>query len=127
MPTPEPSSVKLARFPHATLLEAVHDALMSAGMPDHIAKVEAEFMVESDLLGTASHGVRMLPRLLAGLRNGGVNASPSLRLSREFGATCVLEGDRGPGRFVSLQAMNHAVDRAKRLGVGACLAREVSH
>ncbi|MCX5661417.1 MAG: Ldh family oxidoreductase [Planctomycetota bacterium] len=116
-----------ARFSHDALRAAAEGALTSAGVPAAIAQVESELMAEADLMGTPSHGVRMLPRLIQAIRNGGVRRAPDLRLSHDFAATCVLEGDRGPGRYVSVQAMNHAVDRGKRFGIGACLARETSH
>jgi len=115
------------RVSYDALLAAAEGALTAAGVTSAIAQVESELMVESDVMGTASHGVRMLPRLIKAICGGGVRPSPNLHLSHDFAATCVLEGDRGPGRYVSVQAMNHAIDRGKRFGVGVCLARETSH
>jgi len=111
----------------AALVGRVRDALVFAGVPDAVAAVEAEVMVEADRCGVPSHGILMLPRLIAGLRDGRATATPVLRVVREHGATCVLDGDNGPGRFVAVQAMDQAVARARAHGVGVCLARNTTH
>ncbi len=115
------------RVKHETLVSLVTAALAQNGVPSPIREAEAEVMVEADLLGVPSHGVRMLPLLLQGFRDGRANPNPRLTLLRERGAICVLDGDNGPGRFVSAQAMQHAVERAKQFGVGVCLATRVTH
>lgn len=115
------------RIRHTQLVSLIAKALADVGVPARICAIEAEVMVEADLLGVPSHGVRMLPGLMKGIREGRVTANPQIKILRERLATCVLDGDNGPGRFVSVQAMQHAVERAKRLGVGASLATRVTH
>jgi LDH2 family malate/lactate/ureidoglycolate dehydrogenase len=46
---------------------------------------------------------------------------------RDTAAVCVLDGDRGPGRYVGAQGMRAAMARAGRFGIGACLAIETTH
>jgi LDH2 family malate/lactate/ureidoglycolate dehydrogenase len=115
------------RIDHTTLVQKVEEALQKAGVPLHIAHIEAEIMTESDFMGVPSHGVRMLPALIKGIREGKATANPNLRIVKEHKATCVIDGDNGPGRYVSLHAMNIAIDRAKEFGIGACLAAQVTH
>ncbi len=109
------------------LIQAIRQALAAVGMPDPLCDVEAEIMAEVDLMGVPSHGVRMLPRLVQAIREGRVTANPQLHVLRERAAACLLDGDNGPGRYVSAQAMQGAVDRARQFGVGACLATRVTH
>ena len=115
------------RVKHETLVALICDALANVGVPSPIRDVEAEVMAESDLLGVPSHGARMLPGLVQGIRERRANPNPNLQVLRERGATCVLDGDNGPGRFVSTRAMQMALDRAKDFGVGVCLATRVTH
>lgn len=115
------------RIPYQRLVDCIQAALETAGVPSSLAVVEAELMAESDLAGVASHGVRMLPGLLQGFADGHATAAPTITLRKEFGATCVLDGDHGPGRSISAIAMDHAVERARQFGIGACLAIRVSH
>src|SRR5512140_1079740 len=115
------------RIQYPTLVAITRQTLVDAGVSSSICDVEAEVMAEADLLGVPSHGVRMLPGLLQGIREGRCNPDPRLRLVRERGATCMLDGDNGPGRYVSVRAMQLAVERANALGVGVCLATRVTH
>jgi LDH2 family malate/lactate/ureidoglycolate dehydrogenase len=115
------------RIQHAQLVGIIPKALADAGVPAPVCAVEAEVMAEADLLGVPSHGVRMLPGLVRGIRDGRVTANPQIKIIRERLASCVLDGENGPGRFVSVQAMQHAVGRAQHLGIGACLATRMTH
>jgi len=115
------------RVPYAKLCEQVALLLVKTGVPSDIAALEAEVMAEADLLGVPSHGVRMLPGLLKALRDGRAKCSPNIHLKSTFAATCMLDGDNGPGRYISCRAMEEAVHRARQLGVGVCLATRTTH
>ena len=115
------------RIRHDKLVALIRDTLASIDVPSNICDIEAEVMAEADLLGVPSHGVRMLPGLVQGIRDGRANPSPQIRIIRERAATCVIDGDNGPGRYLSVQAMQHAIARAKMFGIGTCLATRVTH
>jgi len=115
------------RVKYETLVQIIRQTLANVGVSAPICDIEAQVMAEADLLGVPSHGVRMLPGLVQAIREGRVTANPQLRILRERAATCLLDGDHGPGRFVSVQAMQRAVERAKQFGVGVCLATRVTH
>jgi LDH2 family malate/lactate/ureidoglycolate dehydrogenase len=115
------------RFPAPVLESIVADALQQAGVPEEIARVEAEITVESDLCGVPSHGVFLLPRLLAALKDGRANPRPVPRVLRDTGATLVVDCDRGPGRYTAAHAMERAVEKAREFGVGVCLAGNATH
>jgi LDH2 family malate/lactate/ureidoglycolate dehydrogenase len=115
------------RVPHEQLVPVIGKALAREGVPAELAETEAEIIVEADLFGVPSHGVRMLPGLVKAIREGRVTANPNIHVVGKHGATCVLDGENGPGRFISVQAMKNAVHRARQFGIGACLATRVSH
>ena len=115
------------RVSYDALAGAISTALAGEGVPAAVRTVEAEIMAEADLLGVPSHGINMLPSLISSIREGRVNSDPQLTLVRDQAATCLLDGDRGPGRYVSAHGMQHAVERAGRYGLGLCVARRVSH
>jgi len=115
------------RIEHQKLIALIAQTLASVGVPAPNRDIEAELMAEADLLGVPSHGVRMLPLIVRSIRDGKANPNPQIRILRERAATCLLDGDNGLGRFVSVQAMNHAIARAKQFGIGACVATRVTH
>jgi LDH2 family malate/lactate/ureidoglycolate dehydrogenase len=105
----------------------IRAVLEMEGVPRAIARAEAEIMAEADLHGVPSHGVRMLPGLVQGLRDGRATRDPQLRMLRDRGAVLMLDCDRGPGRFTSAHAMGRAVGRAREHGIGFCLAINTTH
>ena len=115
------------RIPHPQLVARITAALAEAGMTAPARDIEAEVMVEADLFGVPSHGVRMLPGLLDAFRGGQIPPVPAVRIVADRGASCMLDGGRGPGRHLSVRAMSEAVKRARQFGVGACAAIRVSH
>lgn len=115
------------RIKHEKLIEIISQMLATVGVPESVRTVEAQVMAEADLLGVPSHGIRMLPGLVCGIREGKANPNPQIKIVRERAATCLLDGDNGPGRFVSVQAMQRAIERAKQFGVGACVTTRVTH
>ena len=115
------------RFSAEALTAAVRAALAAEGVPEAVARTESALMVDADLCGVPSHGIVTLPKLLAGLREGRATRDPRLRLRRDDRATCVLDGDNGPGRFVAASAMDLAIEKARQHGVGICLAVNTTH
>lgn len=115
------------RISHERLISIIRDTLAKVDVPPPIRDTEAQVMAEADLLGVPSHGIRMLPGLVRAIRERRANPNPQLTLTRTRGATCVLDGDNGPGRFVSVRAMQLAIERAHEFGVGVCLATRVTH
>ncbi len=115
------------RIPYPALCEQLATALMNAGLSAASAETEARIMAEADLLGVPSHGVRMLPPLLAAMREGRVNPKAQWQVERETLATSLLDCGNGPGRTSSCHAMDDAVGRARACGIGACLARRTTH
>ena len=115
------------RISYGTLCQRIAQRLHEAGIPHQQAVLEASIMAEADLQEVSSHGVRMLPGLLAALSDGRVKATPVFSVERELGAICVLDCGNGPGRFAATHAMEQAKDRARQFGVGICLAKRTTH
>lgn len=115
------------RISYEQLCERVSSRLQIAGVPKARADIEATIMAEADLLEVPSHGVRMLPGLIAALNEGRAASTAELKTVRDMGAICVVDYGNGPGRFASANAMQVAVDRAKQFGVGVCLAKNTTH
>ncbi len=115
------------RITHADLEAFFRDALAAAGVPDPVAKVEAQIGAEVDLCGVHSHGVRMLPGTVANVRDGVVDVSSEIRVVTESPAHLLAEADGGLGRYTSAMAMDMAVERAREFGIGMVTIRGVGH
>jgi uncharacterized oxidoreductase len=108
-------------------LTAVAAAIVRAGGSSEAeAQQVAANLVEANLQGHDSHGVGMIPRYAAAMREGGlkVNAQPTVKL--DTGPLLVVDGNMGFGQVVGARAMTWAIERAQRHGV-CLLALANSH
>lgn len=117
----------LIRVPYQDLIRTIDAALAGEGMPEAVRRDEAELTADADLMEVPSHGVRMLPGLIRTLREGRINADPHPHILQDHPATCLLDGDFGPGRHLSRYGMALAIERAREYGIGLCVATRVSH
>lgn len=120
MTTPSVTLKDLRRF--AT------DALIEAGLAPAAARVAVEPLIYADRKGFASHGVANLGRIyVAKLRSGRIRCDAEPHVSREEGATALIDGQDGLGLVIGTKAMELAIDKASAHGVGAVAVRRSSH
>lgn len=115
------------RLPEAALREAVRRICAQAGCDPEEAASIAGHLVESNLMGHDSHGVRLVPEYVSAMRSGrirlGRRASPVL----DRDAILVLDGGMGVGQLIARDAMDRAVLRARRFGAAVLALRNVHH
>lgn len=117
----------LRHIPAEDLRAQVEAVLTAWGFAAGPARASAQVMVEADLNGIDSHGITMLLYYEGLVRAGALNPAPRVRVLRESPATALMDGDRGLGHAVSLQAMDLACDKAAAVGVGAVAVRHSDH
>jgi LDH2 family malate/lactate/ureidoglycolate dehydrogenase len=120
-----PARTKIA--PLGELDRFCQAVLSAAGADDPTADAATRAMMHGSRLGVDSHGVRLLDHYVTVLQGGRVNPRPHMRLASEFGAVATLDADDGHGALAGYTAMEHALDRAGRLGIGAVAIRNSSH
>ena len=114
-------------IPAARLEVFTAACLEKLGVGSADARLVAETLVTANLRGVDSHGVVRLPHYATRLRNGTVNARPSITARRTGPSTALVEGDAGMGQLVAARAMREAIALAKESGAGAVVARNSSH
>lgn len=87
----------------------------------------AEAVVEGDLRGVESHGVLRLPAYVRRVQAGLMAATTALKVVQERGATVLLDAQGGFGQVAGIHAMNHAIKRARKHGVGFAAVRNANH
>ena len=68
-----------------------------------------------------------IPRYAVRLASGNLNARPQIRVERETANTVQIDGDNGPGQWVSTVAMEAAIRKAREQGVGIVSVRRSNH
>ncbi len=109
------------------LVGACVQMLEQVGVPRGQAKMIAQAVVEGDLRGVESHGVLRLPAYVHRVQAGLMTAATELRVVQERGATVLLDAQGGFGQVAGIHAMNHAIDRAQKHGVGFAAVRNANH
>jgi LDH2 family malate/lactate/ureidoglycolate dehydrogenase len=104
------------------------DVFIKAGVPPGDAAVCAEILIESDKRGIDSHGVgRFKPIYIDRIKEGIQNPVTRFELVRDGLATAVADGHDGMGQVIGKRAMDLAIEKAKKYGLGMVAVRNSTH
>lgn len=109
--TGDPARQTPARYPAADLIAFGSALLAGLGLPADRARVVAEVLVESDLLGHTTHGLGMLPRYLSSLAEGGMTREGDPETLADAGAALTWDGRYLPGPWLVRRAIESARER----------------
>lgn len=104
------------------------DVLKGIGVPADDAKVIAEVLITADKRGIDSHGInRLKPIYYDRIKDGVLNPVTNMEVVREGPTTAVIDGHNGMGHVISKKAMQMAIDKANKYGMGMLVVRNSSH
>ena len=106
----------------------ITNAFKGYGVPEDDAKVCTEILLESDKRGIESHGCNRfkpiyIDRIIAGIQNPVTN----FEIIKETECTAVVDGHDGMGQVIGKRAMQMAIDKAKKYGMGMVAVRNSCH
>lgn len=103
------------------------EVLTGLGAPERAAREQAGMLLEGDLRGHASHGIRRLPVLAGRIGNGVLDpaAEPELRWTTD--SVLTVDGRTGLGPPVAHRAVEALVERVPRTGVAVAAIRRAGH
>jgi LDH2 family malate/lactate/ureidoglycolate dehydrogenase len=110
-----------------TLVAAAERILVAAGAAPANAHTVATSLVESDLVGHDSHGVRRLVPYLEAIRDGRLDPVVEPTLDRPRSAASVVDGRRGFGQVAARLAVTEARRLARERGAGVVAIRRCNH
>jgi hydroxycarboxylate dehydrogenase B len=114
-------------FSHQALIALGVDLFKAVGVPADQAQIMADHLVEANLMGHDSHGIRRLPAYMDGLRKGTLRPFADYTVVRETPATMVIDARGGLGMVAAYRAMELAVERAKQYALGAVAVHQAGH
>ena len=118
MPASVASSLPGARYDAPALVEFAKSLLTGAAMPAERAADVADILVEADLLGHDTHGLQLLPMYLQHIEAGQMKLEGEPITLADHGAVLTWDGQRLPGPWLVLRAMEIATQKAKTYGSG---------
>src|SRR5437868_3780731 len=106
-----------------SLLEFATAVYQRVGMPHDDARLAADTLVQADLWEHQAHGVMRLSWYVARICAGVCEAVANPEFVVDAGAIAVIDGKQAMGQVLTAGAMDEAVHRAKRHGIGAVALR----
>lgn len=104
------------------------DVFKGVGVPEEDAKICAEVLITSDKRGIDSHGIgRLKPIYYDRIKLGIQNPVTNFEIVRDGLATAVIDGHDGMGHVIGKRAMQMAIDKAKKYGMGMVAVRNSTH
>ncbi len=104
------------------------DVFEALGVPPEDAAVCADVLITSDNRGIDSHGVnRLKPMYYDRIKAGTQFPGAKHEVIRETPTTAVIEGNRGMGHSTAKYAMQMAVNKARKYGLGMTVVRNSTH
>jgi L-2-hydroxycarboxylate dehydrogenase (NAD+) len=103
------------------------DVFAGLGTPAEDAHICADVLIASDLRGIESHGVGRLKYYYDRIQAGVQFPQAKMEIIQETEATAVVDGHHGMGHAIAYRSMRLAMDKAKRVGLGAVAVRNGTH
>lgn len=102
----------------ADAFRRVRESFASTGMPEDLALIAAEAIVETEAHGISTHGLTLLPKYLRQLESGEVNPLARPVLAHRQGAVARVDGKNALGHLGAMLACETAQGIASELGIG---------
>lgn len=113
--------------PADKLKSFIIDAMIRMGVPPADAEISADVLLAADMKGVRSHGIAHLRWYYQRIKNGLQKAVTEWTIVNETPATAVMDGGNGMGMVVGHHAMQIAIEKARKCGLGAVAVRNSSH
>ncbi|MBR5560714.1 MAG: Ldh family oxidoreductase [Clostridia bacterium] len=92
----------------------------------HAAEI-ADVLMLSDLFGIESHGAQRMMYYHQNIVSGSVDTQAQIEVVRETPVSVLIDAHFAMGQIAGVRAMNMAIDKAKKTGVGIACVRNSSH
>jgi L-2-hydroxycarboxylate dehydrogenase (NAD+) len=115
-------SISVEEYGHA-----VRTVLRNVGASERDARSQAELLLDGDLRGHSSHGIRRLPVLVERVRNGLIVTDADIRIEWRTDSFAAVDGGWGFGSTVAETAVDAVVQRAARTGIAVAAVHGANH
>jgi LDH2 family malate/lactate/ureidoglycolate dehydrogenase len=109
------------------LEDFVTGVMMLHHVPEHEARQVAQVLVASDVRGIASHGVARLSRYLTGIQDGYIVPGAPIEVVDSGPAVATIDAHNALGQVAGIKAMNLAIEKAEKVGVGLVTVKHSNH
>ncbi|HNW44591.1 MAG TPA: Ldh family oxidoreductase [Elusimicrobiales bacterium] len=106
----------------------MRDVFIGIGVPPADAAVCAEVLITADKFGIDSHGIsRLKPIYYDRIKQGIQLPRTKFEIVKETPTTATIDGHNGMGHVIAVRAMEIAIKKAKKFGLGMTAVRNSTH
>ena len=100
---------------------------IAAGISESDAKIITEVLLETEMRGVFTHGFMRLERYIACLESGGVKKDGNISVEIDLPSMATVNGNDNLGIIVSYKAMQLAMEKARKTGIGTVYVKGSHH
>ncbi len=115
------------RYASQSLSDFSTELLIKAGLPPDRARIVADTLLESDLMGHTTHGLELLPAYLRSLEAGEMKKTGEPETIADNGAAFTWDGCYLPGPWLVHKAIDEALERIQTYPVITAAIRQSHH
>ncbi len=104
-----------------------NDAFVKFGFTEQEAKIVTDVLLMSDRIGIESHGMQRMYRYYKSIQKGMIKVESKGKVVFETPVSAVLDAEDGMGQVVGHKAMEMAIEKAKKNGIGMVTVRNSNH
>lgn len=112
------------RIPYQKLESWATGILAESGMSAEEVETVVKALLAANLRGTDTHGINMIPSYAS--RYKAIDHRP-IQVVEDKGAGCIVDGGNHTGQMTSMFALEQAMKKADRFGIGLALVKESCH
>lgn len=114
-------------IPCDTLKSFTQAVFAGFGFSRKEAETITDVLITADLYGIRSHGVQRLVRYYRGILDGSMKPDAQSEIVSETPVSAVIDGHKRMGQLTGVQAMEMAIDKAEKNGIGMVTVRNSGH
>lgn len=103
------------------------DVFETFGFEKEESKIITDVLMMSDLIGIESHGMQRMVRYHKGIEKGTIHPKEKPEIVFETPVSAVIDGHNGMGQLIGRFAMETAIAKAKKTGIGIVTVRDSNH
>jgi len=109
------------------LTRFVKEIFLKLQVREDVAQAVTGALIQASVRGVDSHGIRLVPHYMKGVKQGRINPSPDYQFQETSPSTGVLDACHTFGAAAGLEAARRAIELAKKAGTGHVAVSNSSH
>src|SRR6056300_1633490 len=114
-------------YTQTQLLKFCTSVFVKMGMDEEKAADTSDILIEADMMGNSTHGVRLLPLYIKDVEIGNMSIKGNEEIVKDTGSCVTINGKLLPGIWLTKKSLRLAAERAKIYGTSTVLIKNSHH